>query len=215
MDGTRETHESYGLLQISRTSCQPAQVVFGSSIKTGNPIRLRVHRAEKHRDLHREWYHDKETIVEIEMSPAQFAEAITTLNVGVGVPCTIRYVDSKRMDKCPDEGVNELFNDEFKEDIRDVAATLTELQTEAKRILGAPGTVKKADKTALLSRIYHAEQMVRSNMPFVHEQFTRAMDKTVQQGKAEIEAFMDNAVRRVGLENMKDVPDLIGEKEEP
>ena len=29
-------------------------------------------------------------IIEIEMSPAQFAEAITSLNIGCGVPCTIK-----------------------------------------------------------------------------------------------------------------------------
>jgi hypothetical protein len=202
-ENQESTHESFGLLQISRASCSAGQNVFGSSIKTANPIRLKICRAVKERSLNREWYYGKENIIEVEMSPTQFAEAITTLNMGSGVPCTIRYVDGVEMAPCPDENINELFNDEFRDDIKNIADTLTELQNKAKEILGKPGSVKKADKELLLGRIYNVEQMVRSNLPFVHTQFTRAMDKTIQQSKAEIEAFVDTATRKIGTATRK------------
>jgi len=213
-DRKREKHESFGLLQISRTTCSPPTNVFGSSIKTGNPIMLRISKGEKIRDLNREWYFDYEQIIEVEMSPSQFAEAITTLNAGVGVPVTIRRVQRKQMERCPDESINELFNEEFTKDIKGASKQLTELKVVAENILTQKGGLKAAEKKELLARIYKVEQDVRANMPFVHKQFARAMDKTVQQGKAEIESFMSNAVQKIGLDNMKDMPKLLGKDEQ-
>ena len=81
----REEHESYGLVGVSRISGSDRNL-FGSSIRHKNTMMLRVKRANKERHLNRDWYHANETIVEVEMSPVQYAEMISSPNVGEGIP---------------------------------------------------------------------------------------------------------------------------------
>jgi len=205
-------HPSYGLIEISRMSCQPAINVFGSSIKTANPISLKILTTKKYRSLNRETYHGRKQIVEVWLSPAQFAEAITTLNMGSGTPVTIKRIQGEPVEECPDEAVNELFNEEFRDDINSISNQLTELKRVSDQILGSKGGLKVSEKQTLMSMIFKIEQDVRANLPFVHEQFTRAMDKTIAQGKAEIEAFATTAIQKVGLDNIKDLPKLLTEE---
>lgn len=90
------SHSSWGLLQISRISGSGSQSLFGSSIKHSNTIALRIYKAKKHRSLSRDWYINEGCpYIKIEMSPAQWAEAITSLNIGCGVPCTITQKDGQ------------------------------------------------------------------------------------------------------------------------
>ena len=50
---------------------------------------------------------------------------------------------------------------------------------------------------------------LNSNMPFVTKSFQKAVSKTVEHGKVEIEAFAANTVRRHGLETLEGMPKLI------
>lgn len=92
-DHTTETHPSYGQLEISRVTSNKGVPLYGTSSKFKEIIRLSIHRSELCRSLHRSWYFAKDPIVEVDMSPAQFAEAITSLNNGSGIPVTIRKIE--------------------------------------------------------------------------------------------------------------------------
>lgn len=92
-DWKRQAHPSYGMISFNRESCSPATSLFGSSIKHGNAIRMILFHAEIERGLNKDWFYAKGRIVEIEMSQSQFADAITSLNIGEGVPCTIRFTE--------------------------------------------------------------------------------------------------------------------------
>ena len=204
LDETEETHESFGLLQISRMTCTPAMNVFGSSVRTGNPISLRIKRAKRARGLNRHTYYSTEQLIEVYMSPAQFADAITSLNSGSGTPVTLYGVAGKTMEDCPDIDQRQLFHQEFNKDVAEASMELTKLLRQAEEILGKSGTIKSKDKKELLAKITKVEQDIRANMPFVHKQFNRAMDKTTSEAKAEVEAFVENKIRTIGLENMPD-----------
>jgi len=57
---------------------------------------------EVSRELNRDFYFGGKRIVECEMSYSQFAEAITSMNMGTGVPVTIRYIQDKgKIEECP------------------------------------------------------------------------------------------------------------------
>jgi len=54
-------------------------------------------------------------------------------------------------------------------------------------------------------------QNIKSNIPFVNEQFTEQMDKTITEAKGEIEAFIEHKIRSAGLEAIaasKDFPTI-------
>lgn len=194
------------MIGISRVQVSPPKNLFGSSIKHSNTIRIRVYKAEVERYLHQEWFFAAShiPIVEVELSAAQFAQMITTPNVGDGVPCTITYVGGKDVKDPPYYGVNELFNEELKQDIGHILIESRKLAASIEDILEKKGPIKVSEKQELLSAIEMLTQHLESNMPFLHKQYARAMNKTVSAAKAEIEEFYTQAVMKVGkaaLEN--------------
>ena len=79
--GVRTTHPSYGTLLFSR-STGAKEALFGSSIQHRDTICMTLHHASIERGLNRDWIHGDKVIAEVEMSYSQFAEAITSMNIG-------------------------------------------------------------------------------------------------------------------------------------
>jgi hypothetical protein len=90
--GDTESHESYGMVEISRYTCNPPQNFFGSSVKHHSGISLRIHKAIKRRSLAEDRYFAHGTIIEVDMSAAQFADMVCSPNIGDGVPCTLKFI---------------------------------------------------------------------------------------------------------------------------
>jgi hypothetical protein len=201
MEDKRDKHESYGLVGFSRVTGSPGPL-FGSSIQHHNFVRMRVMRAGRTRDLNRYWYSGRENIVEVDLSPTQFADLLTSMNVGEGVPCTLRYVGGNRMDPCPAVDQRQEFVDEFDADVRRVMTSAAKLAEEAAVLLKQP-KVNKADLTRLNALLAKLMQDIQSNLPFVHSQFNEAMDKTVTEAKGEVEAFVQNKIVSLGIESLR------------
>jgi len=198
-----QTHESFGMVKFSRVNSSRAHNLFGSSITHRDTIHLSISKGSVKRDLHKEWYMDEKEIVNVELSENQFAELITTMNVGTGIPCTIRYLDSKRVEDPPYESKRQLFENEFKDDVRKIGASLSSLHTELSKLIEdkAPRSAFKefANKVRLIA------QDINSNLPFIQQSFNEAIDKTVTEAKGDIEAFVLNKVINAGLESIKNM----------
>ena len=130
----REEHESYGMLQIHRQTCSPAINLYGSSITHSNLISLSITTGTKTRNLLNDWYSNGKTIIEVIMSDTQFAEAITSLNMGNGVPVTLHRIQGKSIAPCPEESKRQLFEKEFEQDCRDVSNQLKEALKESESL---------------------------------------------------------------------------------
>lgn len=202
IDGKKEEHESYGMLGFHRTNGGHTNL-FGSSIKHQSTIRMTLKKAVKERGLNRNWYYGKGQIVEIEMSQSQFAELITSLNVGDGVPVTIKWLNGQVMENCPEENKRELFEKEFEDKMIALNNKLKTLTEETERILSDKAAPKKSDKDMILNQIRMLHQELASNIPFVASQFNEQMDKTVTEAKGEVEAFVMNKVHSLGIEGLK------------
>jgi len=197
-----ESHESYGLISITRQQCGE-RPLFGSSIKHSNTIVLKIKTAEKHRDLNRDWYFGREDIVEVEMSQTQFAEAITGLNLGSGWPVTIRRVLGKDMSPPPESSKRLEFEKEFKEKTDIVSENISKLTQEFKSAIENKATKKQLREFA--TRLEMLTQEIQSNMPFVNKQFNAQMDKTVKEAKGEIEAFTIQKITQLGINSLKEL----------
>lgn len=209
---TVESHESYGMINFSR--CQGGQAnLFGSSIQHNEKVRMEVKRCKKHRHLNRDWFHGEEEIVEIEMSPSQFAEAITSMNMGQGVPVTLVYVAREPMAECPEANQRQTFEKEFETDVKEVSEFMLKIEAEVKDILGKK-SILKSDREKILGMVDKLIRETRSNLPFVQSQFNEAMDKTVVEAKAEVEAAVLHAVVTAGLDAIAggDAKELIGKQ---
>lgn len=205
---TKDSHESFGLFSAHRVH-GTRQSLFGSSIEHHNTIRLTISRATHLRDLSHDWYHADKELIEIEMSPSQWAEAITCMNMGVGVPCTLLYVNGERMKDCPKRSERQVFNKEFDKKIRDITKKFAQGIEKVRAILEKK-SLTKADRIEIMNIFSLLEMELGCNVPFVQHSFSEAMDKTVASAKGEVEAFIMNAVLRTGLTALLDSKPVLG-----
>jgi hypothetical protein len=195
---TTHSHESYGLLRFSRISGGHDNL-FGSSIKHGEKISMEVTRATKRRNLNQYWYSPKEHLIEIMMSPSQFAEAITSMNHGCGIPITINYVGREHMSECPETNERQKFEDEFKQDVEDATQLMVDMEKEIGEILSKK-SVNKGDREQIRALTQKLIRQTRSHLTFVQSQFNEACDATVKEAKAEVEATILHAIVDAGLD---------------
>lgn len=198
-DSEIERHESYGLIGFSRVSSTGGRNFFGSSVKSSHYIELTIRHAHRKRNLSQYWYSPEEEIVELRLSPNQFAELLTTMNVGSGVPCTIQYVGRTKMDECPAIDQREKFEQEFTRDVKNANAKAKQLAADIAALFDTKGTIKQSDRTAVIEKLRMLMQEVENNMPFVQTQFNEAMDKTVAEAKGEVEAFVNHKIHSLGI----------------
>lgn len=198
-------HESYVMAGFSRITGSPGRL-FGSSVAHHQTfIRLTIRRAKRIHNLGRDWYHgDSMPIVEVDLSAAQFAEMLTGMNVGSGVPCTLRWIDGKKMGEPPDEMLEaEQVKTDFKEKLGGVAKKLDAAKARLQEVL-AKKNLTQADRKDVQSHVDSIIQEVRSNLPFWLSQFHEATEKVVTAAKAEVDAFMTHAVMAAGWKSLKE-----------
>lgn len=199
--GKREKHPSMGMISWSKVNSHPEAELFGSDIKHAHLIKVSIHGAEVEHHLNRDWYYEKETVASVYMSSAQFAEFMTTPNAS-GVPCTfdIRADVPGRLKYPGHLSVSEKAQIDLKESISEAMTRADDLAGLAKDLLEGSGTLKKADRKELLKAIIMLRQQVHRNLPFLSSSISEAIDKVVNHGKQELEAFAAETVRRHGLE---------------
>ncbi len=203
-----EHHESFGMLQINRTHGGRGQTrLFGSHLSYHrNTISLRIHRAYRVFHLSSEWYHHEPdaAIIEIEMSKAQFAEAITSLNAGSGVPCTIRDIEGEVMEDLPDEHVpeNVIIAAEFENEIEHVVERLKNKLDELDEILDKK-RINKADREHIRGIVSDSVRLLDDSAPFMVRSFGQSVSKVVTTAKAEVEAWITNSLVSAGMESIK------------
>lgn len=207
--GEKDSHPSYALLSFSRVSRGKDAPLFGSSIQHSNTIRMKVKPAKIERGLSTDWYlEDGMDYLEVEMSYSQFAEAISSMNMGSGVPVTLRYLNGKQIPDPSFTNKRLQFEDEVKERMDRIASKLSKLTDESEDILKNKKSVNKGDRELILNQISSLRQEIRSNLPFVMSMFNEQMDKTVMEAKGEIEAFTQNKVHSLGIEKLEDLKKL-------
>ncbi len=193
-----EKHPAYGMIGISRVSGSTS--LFGSEVDHNSFIKLEVKRAERHRDLAHDWYFGRGLVCEVWMSHAQFAEAITTLNVGDGIPCTIRQVEGgARCELPPEDNRAAVFEQELKDSAKETASDLRKVLAGL-AALAEKDRIGKTELRELVKELSQAICGITSTLPWLEKQFREEMERTVQRAKTEVEAFVTGAIHRAGLE---------------
>lgn len=206
---TEESHESYGMLQIHRTSSSSETTLFGSSIPHHNIIRLSIHPGVVKRDLNHDWFSSNhQAIIEVELSQSQFAEAITSLNMGSGTPVTIRRLDGKRLTDPPFTSKRMQFENEFQTRMQDLEQSLRHLTENAETIMREKKSISKADRQAILDGIASLRREIASNVPYMVSSYNEQLDKTTTEAKGEIEAFTINKIKQLGLTKLHELNGL-------
>ena len=201
-DEFEREHPSYGLIRISRVTGGPgATRLFGSPLASHyGTIRLSIGGAKWTHGLHHDHYYGGMSgeHVEVEMSAAQFADMITSLNVGSGTPCTIRYLAGVQIPSPPDHPTEaEHIRDGFEGSLDRYKAKAREYREKIETLTSKlPAKAKEQIRVALDV----IEDQLGANVPFVVKQFQEATTKIATAAKAEVEAFVSHAVRVAGLD---------------
>lgn len=202
---TIEKHPAYGMVRVSRVSGASERPLYGSSISHHYTIRLTVTEGERKRNLSEHWYYDGPMIVEVEMSNTQFADLLTNMNNGCGVPCTLLWREKggavPEMEK--HESDRKHVQEEFDEHVKRGMRALNELIKKAQEIAANPKPTK-ADREAYVNLASTIQREIVSNIPFIASQFNESCDKLVKEAKGEYEAAVLSSICSLGLEAFKD-----------
>ena len=205
-DTMPDTHPSFGTISLHTIRAAPPVRLFQSDLAHPTAICLTIHEASRHRNLSQDWVHGGNAIVEVWMSHAQFAEAITTPNHGSGIPCTIKArTDMGSAIPDPPYRASERtrVQDEFANSLVDVQDKLNETLAALDAMLSAKTPSKSAIRE-VAETLRRATQHFAANSTFKLDQFHRAADQTVSEMKAEVEAFIESKVRATGIAALRD-----------
>lgn len=199
MEKNKINHPSYGMIGFSRIR-GGNPYLFGSAVKHDEKIECTIRRADVSRSLSKDWFYGKDAIVTVEMSYAQFAEAISSMNIGFGVPCTITYTEKEGMiPNCNYESKRETYRKEFENTVHKASADTDKLISDLQNIFTSKKTLSKADKENILKMLYQVKMNIDENASFVFDQFNEHMDQAVNEAKSEIEAFAQAKMNSIAL----------------
>ena len=201
-DEFEREHPSYGLVHISRITGGPgAHKLFGSPLAHHyGTIRLSIGIAKWIHGLHHDRYQGslRGEHIEIEMSAAQFADMITSLNMGGGTPCTIRYLAGVEVPSPPDHATEaEHIRDTFEDSLDKYKA---KARSYRKRIEELTSKLSEKARKEIRIALDVIEDQLTANVPFVLKQFQEATTRITSAARAEVDSFVTNMIRAAGIE---------------
>ena len=169
-------HPSYGLVQFSHVTGH--RRLFGSSLDTHERT---VCLSIKHASLIRNDSGDRYSglidgdMVEVHMSAAQFAELLTTMNIGSGVPCTITRVNRQTVAPPPEvDHQTKSVQNKFADRMQDLASKILADSAEVQTLLEKK-SLNVADRNRLQGVFKKLSMELNSNAPFFLEMFEEAI----------------------------------------
>lgn len=189
-----ESHPAYAMINASRVTGR--MVLAGSDFVHRNYMTISIHRSMLMRSLSHDWWFPREEYIEVALSEAQWATFVSTPNAGSGIPCTLTRRSGELIPDLPDPvQPTEKFKQEASEDAQEALAELANLRA-------AIGTMKVSDKAKkeLTDRVDRARRKLEDSIPWVARSFSEHLETTKEQAKVEIEAYLQNAITRTGLQ---------------
>jgi hypothetical protein len=198
-----QTHPAFCTVQFNRIT-GGSGVFFGSSVRSTHFIVLRVAKAERKHEHGEDWIHTNENLIEVALSPAQFAELLTTMNVGSGVPGTLQSFNGKEIERLEaEDSETERVHEYFKDTMTELNLKYREACKKVTTLLKEKKTLNRGDRDQIAGILNDMVMNFSSNIPFYLKQYEEAAEKIVVQAKAEVDNFITHAIITTGLEALK------------
>lgn len=214
LDWTSQSHPSFGMIGVSRVSGEAS--LFDSDVKHGHYIQITIHEAEKIRTgFTQEHVHARKELLQIRMSFAQFAQMITTQNVGDGTPCTLAYVKGDEQEPWatrwggrPDPPDPKPFIDKFhavgKERVERILNNIDDATEMMKKLFAGEEKPTKANLKTAVDAMASARQDVQSNLPYLMECLDEEMEHKLANAVTEFESYVSGSLQDKGLEVLRE-----------
>lgn len=194
-----ESHPSFGMIGASRIDIgPPGQPLFQSDLMHRRTIRVRIASATRERNLKHDFVHASVgPFVEVELSEAQWASFVSSMNVGDGVPCTILTRESGRVPETP-------FEPRLAESMKEVEKAAQEAFAEIRRARDDLAKAKDDNAGAKVIReaerdLHYRIENSESNMKFAASSLSKHAENVVQKARADIEAMVLAKAQALGL----------------
>lgn len=205
-DGRRDTHPAFGTATVARASGTP-RVLFQSDLRHNETISLTISTAERGRHLNHDWVHSRETLVEVEMSLAQWGALVSSIGIGSGVPVTLRRTESNvRVPDLP-------YEPRIAESVSETKGAVGKLLAQAQETLAAlvVAVEGKQGARAIREALGNHQATLRNaeaNAAFAVTSLTRAAETLTSQARADIEAQIVTAQMITGSRASIDAPEM-------
>jgi hypothetical protein len=209
MESERLSHPSYGQIKFVRTTGRNTNF-YGSELPQDHYISMEVHASEVDRSLTTDRYYENEEIIRIRLSSSQFAEMITSMNRGSGIPCTIERIKGEIIPEIEtSESRKEFVHRKFEDRMKDFANKIRENQNKAKTLVKKK-TLSKQDIHDLTLQLDWLTTEVENNIPFFAKCFQETMDEVVLEAKTEVENAIQHKITTLGLNVLHEENKLLG-----
>ena len=201
----KEEHPSYGLVSFSRMTCTGQKRMFGSSIDNHPTfIRLTMRSAAVHDLEKRDYYSGEKILIRADLSQAQFAELLTTMNMGEGVPCTFSFLLGQGKIEEPPVRITQAEKSQKQVEgaLGNIYKNFEEMCSKVMGILNKK-TISKKTRDDVEHAMRIARSKIKSNPSFLMQEFRRNVGKVVAEAKAEVDSFVTHVVAKTGLEALK------------
>ena len=214
--GDSVSHPAYGMIGFTRRTGSRGEALFGSSIEHRDTIAVTIRKGSVTRGLNTDWYGNEGDIIEAEMSYSQFADAITSFNIGFGVPCTIRRQVGVGI-LPPPNFVNkrDQYTNELKDSLDSNSKDAKEIYDRIATMFSTKSSIGKGDREAILRDISLLVNSFDANAEFAFKQFQQQMDKTIHEAKCEVEAFTQNKFLTITQQALVEHKDDLSKLESP
>ena len=191
--------KSFGQIQFSKVVGGSSKF-YGSNLTTNSYIQLTISQSEMIRSLTDDKYYPRKKVIEVSMTNSQFAELITSLNFGGGVPCTIRYNNGEVIEHTTiSENRKDFVVRKFKEKMKTFSFKLKEYSNNVGEIL-KKGKLSVSDKEEINRGISNVVMETENNIPFYLQCFQEAMEDIVIESKHDVEASILHKITSAGLD---------------
>lgn len=186
-----ESHESWLLVRANLVSGWTR--LFDSEIKHQHYVSVIVTRCTRKRDLNRDWLHQTKTLIEFNMSQAQWGAFVSSFGNGGGVPATLDFLVGEGAVPQPVH-VNSRLDLSHKEVYASHKEALAKVKVAQQRVQEAfdqkLGVKETRSRLNVLQR--HIDQLP-GNVEFAAKSLTEHVENVVTKARADIEGMVLNA----------------------
>lgn len=191
--GHRETHPAFGQIGASRVN--GTAHLYGSDFTHHGYVEITIRRSTLQRSLSRDWAMGGDELIAVQLSNAQWAEFVSTMNSGMGVQCTIDHVNRVPMPYLPPPASRaQQAEAEMLGKVQAMLATIAAARKEAEGL-----NITNKAKAVMLDMADRITQELSANIPFYMKSFGEHMEATVEKAKIEVNAYVENRIHRAGL----------------
>lgn len=200
---SKERKDYMGLISWNRSLCGAPHPMFGSEIKTDSPICIRICKAyisELSDATHQRISGVHPAMIEIEMTPVQWAEFLTAGTVDDGVPCTITKIDGKPTERVQERRIVAEYDDHISAKFHNFQEGIKCAEQKIKDVLDSGKTMSKTQMRELLQMLEVHRNNSVENLDYAMDRFKEDMAKIVVNAKSEVNAY---ATLRLGADGTR------------